>query len=155
MTDSILSNEEIEALRSIQKRVTDPGRRWSEKPGRHRQRNHVAKTEDGNQFRLYLRENLDDERDFSCGLALIQRGTKPLSLVRYNGSSHAHGTIRYRCHIHRATNEALSAGMKIDNHAEETDRYKTLEGALACLIADCGIVGLNAEHDELDLFDGD
>ena len=78
---------------------------------------------------------------------------KHLSLIRYNGSSHRHGVISYSCHIHSATAEALTAGNKIDSHAEETARYKFLQGALACLIDDCGIQGLNAEHDEQDLFD--
>ena len=65
---------------------------------------------------------LDDDQDFSCGLALVRRGGKPLSLVRYNGASHAHGEIRYRCHIHRATAEAMSVGTKADAHAESTER---------------------------------
>ena len=68
--------------------------------------------------------------------------------------SHAHGDIRYRCHIHRATAEAISTGRKVDSHAEATDRYRTLEGALACLIKDCGVQGLTAQPDERDLFDG-
>ncbi|MYJ73026.1 MAG: hypothetical protein F4092_14915 [Rhodospirillaceae bacterium] len=74
--------------------------------------------------------------------------------MRYNGSSHAHGDIRYRCHIHRSSAEALAAGKKIDSRADETDRYATLQGALACLIEDCGVQGLTAEHDDRDLFDG-
>ena len=61
--------------------------------------------------------------------------------------------IRYRCHIHRATAEAILAGTKIDRHAEETDRCITLKGALACLIDDCGVRGLTSEHDLPDLFD--
>ena len=153
MTDLVLSNDEINTLRAGRKKVTNPGARWTEKPGRHKQRNHLAESEDGKRFRVYLRQNLDDLRDFSCGLALVHKGGKPVSLVRYNGSSHAHGDIAYRCHIHRATSEALAAGKKIDSHAEETDRYKTLDGALACLIDDCGIQGLTSRHDERDIFD--
>ena len=154
MTDPLLSDDALDGLRSAPKRVTNPGARWSEKPGRHLQRNFSAETEDGALYRVYMRQNLDDERDFSCGLALIQKGGRPLSLIRYNGSSHPHGDIRYRCHIHRATAEALDAGRKIDSHAEETERYKTLEGALACLIDDCGVRGLTTRHDERGLFDG-
>ena len=153
MTEIILSNDELDEFRSTPKQVTDPKSRWTEKPGRHKQRNHIAESVDGTQFRLYLRQNLDDESDFSCGLALIRKGGKPLSLVRYNGSSHAHGDILYRCHIHRATADALLAGKKIDSHAEESNRYKSLEGALACLIDDCHIEGLKAEHDQRDLLD--
>ena len=154
MTDPLLSNDDLNGLRSASKRVTNPGAHWLEKPGRHQQRNFRAEADGGEAFRIYLRQNLDDDQDFSCGLALVQRGGKPLSLVRYNGASHAHGEIRYRCHIHRATTEAIAAGRKIDGHAEETGRYKTLEGALACLIDDCGVHGLTAKPDERDLFDG-
>ena len=153
MTDVHFSDNDLNRLRSARKRVTNPGARWSEKPGRHRQRNFSVESEDGSVFRVYLRQNLDDEKDFSCGLALVQRGGRPLSLVRYNGSSHVHGEIRYRCHIHRASAEALAEGRKIDSDADETDRYKTLDGALACLIEDCGVQGLTARPDERDLFD--
>ena len=154
MTDTLMSNEDLDGLRSALKRVTNPRAQWREKPGRHRQRNFTAEAEGGVVYRIYLRQNLDDDQDFSCGLALVQRGGRPLSLVRYNGASHAHGEIRYRCHIHRATAEAMSAGRKVDGHADATDRYRTLEGTLALLIEDCAVQDLTAQHDERDLFDG-
>ena len=154
MTDLLLSNDALDGLRLALKRVRNPGARWREKPGQHRQRNFTAEAEGGAVYRIYQRQNLNDERDFSCGLALVQRGGKPLTLARYNGSSHAHGEIRYRCHIHRATAEALAAGRRIDSYAEETDRYKTLEGALACLVADGAVQGVSAKLDERGLFDG-
>lgn len=56
--------------------------------------------------------------------------------------------------IHRATAEALEAGRKAEIFAEGTDRYSTLEGALACLIRDCSVQGLSADFDPRDLFDG-
>ncbi len=86
-----------------------------------------------------------------------KRGGKPISLVRYNGSSHVHGEIRYDYHIHQAAANAVESGRKIDSHANQTDRYKTVEGALACLIEDCQVSGIDAKHDGqdlLDLFDG-
>lgn len=154
MTELPLTDDDLNGHLAAPKRVTNPGARWLEKPGRHRQRNYIAVSDDGSSYRVYLRQNLDDERDFSCGLALMQRGGKSLSLVRYNGSSHVHDDIRYHCHIHRASAEAIAAGRKVDSRADETDRYATLEGALACLIEDCGVRGLTAEHDDRDLFDG-
>ena len=154
MTDLLLSNDEFDRHRSASKRVSNPGARWLEKPGRHKQRNFNAVTADGAVYRIYQRQNLDDDQDFSCGLALVQRGGKSLSLVRYNGASHVHGEIRYACHIHRATAEALAAGTKVDRSAEGTKRYWTVEGALACLIEDCGVEGLSSNHDERGLFDG-
>ena len=83
--------------------------------------------------------------------AARRKAAEPGSLQR---ASHVHGEIRYTCHIHRATAEALGAGRKVDSHAEGTERYRTVEGALACLIEDCGVEGLSANHDERDLFDG-
>ena len=154
MTDLMLSNDTLNRLRSASKRARNPGSRWLEKPDRHKQRNFNAVGEDGAIYRIYQRQNLDDDLDFSCGMALVRRGGKPLSLVRYNGASHVHGKIRYAFHVHRATSEALTAGRKVDSHAEGTDRYRTVEGALACLIEDCGVEGLSANHDGRDLFDG-
>lgn len=154
MTDLLLSNDALDQLRSASKRVRNPGARWLKKPGGHKQRNFNVVGADGAVYRIYQRQNLDDDLDFSCGLALMRRGGKPLSLVRYNGASHVHGEIRYAFHIHRATSEAVEAGKKVDSHAESTDRYTTLEGALACLIDDCRVKGISANHDELGLFDG-
>ena len=149
MTDLLLSNEVLDRLRSASRRVRNPGARWLEKPGRHKQRNFNAVAEDGAVYRIYQRQNLDDDLDF-----IVRHGGKPLSLVRYNGASRVHEEIRYACHIHRATSEALAAGKKVDSHAEGTDRYRTVEGALACLIEDRGVEGLSANHDRRDPFDG-
>lgn len=155
MTDVLISDGEFDAMRTAPKRVTNPQARGREKPGGHKQRNFnlIAEHDDAKRFRLYLRQNLDDEQDFSCGLALIRLGGRSVSLVRYNGSSHRHGDILFHCHIHRATEEASLAGKKIDSHAEATDRYRTLNGALACLIDDCCVDGISASHDTRDLFD--
>ena len=154
VTDLQLSNDALEGLRTAPKHVKNPRSQWRVKPGRHRQRNFTANTEKDEVFRIYLRQNLDDALDFSCGLALVQRGGRPLTLIRYNGSSHVHGELRYCCHIHRATAEAIDAGRKLDSRAEATDRYSTLEGAFACLIHDCGVQGVNANYDNPSLFDG-
>lgn len=153
MNDVLFADGELQQFRSCPKKVKNPGARWSLKPG-HKQRNYnvVSLDDDNFRFRLYQRQSMADEKDFSCGLALIQPGGRSLSLVRYNGSSHAHGDILYRCHIHKATSGALHSGKKIDSHAEETHRYHTLRGALACLVQDCAIQGLRTTHDAGDLF---
>lgn len=153
VTELLLSDDDLKAYLSHPKRIINPRARWHDKPG-HRQRNYsaVSKNDDAVRFRIYLRQNPNDEKDFSCGLALIPKGGKSISLARYNGSSHRHGSISYRCHIHHATAAAIKAGKKPDGHAEETDRYRTLGGALACLIEDCAVQGLTAEPDQPELF---
>lgn len=149
-----MSNEEIDGFRKALKNVENPKARWIEKPGRHEQRNYIAETADGSRYRIYQRKNIDDKKDFSCGLALLRKCGKPFTLVRYNGSNHPHGDIHYRCHIHRTRAEAIIAGIKIDSFAEKTDRYRTMEGAWACLLDDCKVVGLTAQYDHPELFDG-
>ena len=142
----------LDDLRSMPKRVTNPGARWSEKPKvnpGHRQRIFQAygREDQHDRFSIYMRQNLSDESGFSCGISYLPRGGRSLTLARYNGPGHVHGDIIYRTHIHRATERAIAKGKKPESHAEETDRFTTLQGALACLIEDFNIVGLGAKHD--------
>ena len=153
MNVRLYKKAELEKLRAMPKRVTNPGARWSDKPKVrpvHRQRNlQAVGGSDGDvHFFIYQRQNLADESDFSCGVAYLPRGGKSLTLARYNGPSHEHGAIEYRPHIHHATEEAIAAGKKSEREAEETDRYRTLEGALACLIDDFHLSGIAAERDQ-------
>ena len=144
---------ELEELRALPKRVTNPRARWSDKPKArpaHGQRNFLAvgQQDEAARFLIHQRRNLADENDFSRGITYLARGGPPLTLARYNGPGHEHGAIAYRPHIHRATEEATAAGGKPEREAEETGRYETLEGALACLIDDFNLSGLTARHDQ-------
>ena len=156
MTEQLFSDAELERYRTAPKRVTNPRARWVAKPGRHEQRNFeaVSEVDDRVRFRVYQRRNLDDDRDFSCGLALIGGGGRPLSLMRCNGANHKHGTIHFRCHVHRATAGAIAAGRKADDRAEAADEYRTIEEAFAYLVRECGIQGLTAKPDEESLPNG-
>ena len=59
--------------------------------------------------------------------------------------------MMYRPHIHKTT-EAILAGRRPDFEASETDRYTTLEGALACLLEDYSVTGISARREEPRLF---
>ena len=143
VTIRLYTDGELDSLRSAPKRVTNPGARWVTKPG-HQQRNfQVAGLEDeAVRFAVYLRQSEQDEGDFSCGIAYLPRGGSRLTLARYNGSSHAHGDIAYRPHIHRATARAIAAGKKPESEAAETDLYTSIDGAFRCLILDFQIKGI-------------
>ena len=142
MNIRLYADDELSELRSMPKRVTNPGARWGEKPG-HRQRNFQVMGENQNsRFAIYLRQNLRDANDFSCGIAYLPPGGTRLTLARYNGPSHVHGDIAYRPHIHRATARAIAAGRKPESEADETDRFTTLNGAFGCLIDDFWIEGI-------------
>ena len=149
MSTRLYTDDELDALRSMPKRVNNPRARWTGKPG-HRQRNfQITGEPDEARFQVYQRQNVRDDHDFSCGIAYLPRGGARLTLARYNGPSHIHGDIAYRPHIHRATERAIAAGRKPESEAEETDRFRTLDGAFACLIDDFQLGGITPpDHDQ-------
>ncbi len=143
MTIRLYTDDELAKLRSMPKRVTNPGARWVTKPG-HRQRNfQVTGREDlSASFAVYQRQSGSDTKDFSCGIAYLPQGGSRLTLARYNGSSHVHGDIAYHPHIHNATERSIADGRKPESEAEETDLYTTLDGAFRCLILDFQLQGI-------------
>ncbi|MBI3775408.1 MAG: hypothetical protein HY273_07625 [Gammaproteobacteria bacterium] len=150
MNFDVPTDAELDHLRQLPKLVANPRCQWKNKPG-HRQKNFLA--EGGKyQFEIYLRQNTNDERDFSCGLKIIKPDGTALTLCRYNGGGHAHHDIQYRPHIHIATAAAISLGRKPETHADETNRYEKLDGALHCLVSDCMVNGLPTQPDERDMF---
>lgn len=154
MVIHLYTNEELDLLRIVRKQVTNPGARWTEKPltaPAHRQRSFKVIGENDRQetrFEIYQRQNLLDHCDFSCGIAHVSLDGSRLTLARYNGPGHEHGDIIYRPHIHRATAEAIASGKKPEREAEETDRFATLEGALACPLDDYNVTGFTAAREE-------
>ena len=86
MNARLYTDDELHVFRSMPKRVTNPGARWTTKPGHH-QRNFqvLAIKEDGVRFIVYQRQNELDDGDFSCGIAYLPRGGFRLTLARYNG----------------------------------------------------------------------
>ena len=152
MVTKLYTEAELDALRSMPKRIANPRARWLKKPRErpaHRQRSFQVSggDDEGARFLVYQRQNLEDEQDFSCGIAYLPRGAQPLTLARYNGPSHEHGDIVYRPHIHRASEAAIAAGRKAEADATESDRFESLEGALACLMEDFNVRGPRAQPD--------
>ena len=148
----LYTEADLATLQSMQKRVINPGARWLEKPKTrpvHRQRAFQVSggSDDEARFLIYQRENLLDQFDYSSGILYLPRGASSLTLARYNGPSHEHREIVYRTHIHRASEKAIAAGLKPESDAEETDRFETLEGALACLVGDFNVTGIRVQHD--------
>ena len=153
MPNRLYTDEGLHALRAMPKRIDNPRSHWPEKPAgapSHRQRSFKAGGGGDEQsiFEIYQRQNIQDDADFSCGIAHVALNGPRLTLARYNGPGHEHGHILYQPHIHRATAKAIASGRKPECEAEETDRYQTLEGALACLLEDFSTAGLRTEHDQ-------
>lgn len=141
-----LNDEDIKRLLKAKKHVSSKTRSKSQRGSE--QRDFVLQLEDGSRLTLYLRQNIQDPDAFSCGLRL-DHGGESLTLCRYNGPDHAHRNplededLPIVAHIHVATERYQLAGLKPDKYASPTDRYKTLDEAVRCLVEDCNIQGLD------------
>ena len=151
-----LTDEKINDLLKCPKQLNNPMARSKNKDG-HEQYNFTATATDGSGhiFEIYKRQNLREgmEDDFSCGISWIAPNGEPLTLRRYNGSSHDHPNqieqtrIGYNCHIHIATERYIKANKKPEGFAEVTNRYNSISGALHCLVKDCNISGIKTSPD--------
>lgn len=98
----------------------------------------------GSEFRLILRQSSFNALDFSVILAYRPPGTNQLfRLRRYNGKSHEHtnvleGQTFYDFHVHRATERYQESGLREDAFAEPTDHFADFQGAIRCLLTECG-----------------
>ena len=157
MATKLYNEADLARLKSMPKQVINPNARWSEKPIAspvHRQRSFKLRQVSDSlpSFEVYQRQNLLDLVDFSCGIAYLPLDGSRLTLARYNGPSHEHGSIAYQPHIHTATAAAIADGRKPEREASWTDRFSSLEGALACLLEDFNVAGVFAKHDRPGLF---
>lgn len=102
--------------------------------------------DDGDQFRLILRQNMINKLDFSLILAVrTPQSNQLFRLRRYNGKSHEHTNhiekvSFYDFHIHLATTRYQELGTREDAYAEPTERYVDFSGAFDCLIDDANFV---------------
>lgn len=155
-----ITDAELDRLRRMPKRVENPRARAQRLEGRE-QYNYTLTSENGeHHFQLYTRQNTRPgmEDSFSCGLNVVKANGETLTLCRYNGPSHPHRNhleddgFAFVCHIHIATERYLLAGRDAETFATTTDRFRTLQGALHCLVTDCAVSGLEPTPDEPTLF---
>ena len=152
-----LTDERIEQLLRMPKRVTNPTAR-NVADANHDKRDYVVESADGTErFKIFVRQNKTVLDDFSCGLQWLPPGSESLILARYNGSSHDHpnrlegSRVDYVCHIHKTTERYVKANLKPECFAEATDTYETCGGALHRLVTDCNITGIETKGDHPEL----
>jgi hypothetical protein len=114
----------------------------------HKERELKIKTESGNRFILFVRENLGLANDFTVGIRFVSATGVNYCLRRYNGNSHKHTNHLERMngevnqsfagefHIHYATERYLKCRKRIDGYAEPTNQFSSLQTALDSIVAD-------------------
>ncbi len=112
--------------------------------------------ENGSTFRILLRQAVANSLDFSVILGYVPPESDSLfRLRRYNGKSHPHTNhiervSFYDFHVHQATERyqaGITPGVREDSYAEPTTRYADIQGALRCLLDDCGFDALNTQYE--------
>lgn len=142
-----LTDDEIaRVIRERKPLPTDYRSRTQVRPKRgHKEREMDVRGAEGSEFRIILRQSLFNPLDFSVILAFCPPQSNQLfRLRRYNGKSHEHtntveGQTFYDFHIHQASERYQDIGeRKEDAYAEPTDRFSDMQGAIRCLLEDCG-----------------
>jgi hypothetical protein len=109
----------------------------------HKEQELDIKGENGNLFRLILRQSSFNMMDFSVILAYCPAQSNQIfRLRRYNGKSHEHtnfieSNTFYDFHIHMATERYQELGSREDAYAEPAQRFFDLHSAINCMISDC------------------
>jgi hypothetical protein len=118
----------------------------TKRKGGHGERELDIRGVEGSDFCLIVRQSAVNPLDFSVILGYrMPQSTGVFRLRRYNGNHGEHtnrleGATFTGCHIHTATQRYQDLGAKEDHFAEPTVRYSDLDGAVGCMVADCGFI---------------
>ncbi len=112
---------------------------------KHRRKEYPVSSASGNEFVIAVRQAVPNPLNFSVILMHRIPGYNTLfRLCRYNGRHGGHtneiekNKIGDECHIHTATERYQRLGGDEEGFAVETTRYSDLNGAVRCLLEDCG-----------------
>lgn len=147
------TKRELQNLRELSKTVTNPKVRRHRKPTKCPVYEQLTFEVTGTttygmecRFLVYQRKCLRDAFNYSCGIVYLPPEGSPLTLARYNGPSHRHGDIKYKAHIHMATEDAIADGRRPESLAIETTRYRSIGEAFMCLAQDYKLSGFDQKH---------
>ncbi|MDE0237631.1 MAG: hypothetical protein OXN95_10445 [bacterium] len=142
----IYSDAEITALIAEPKYFPGSGASLQLRQKRGHSEQHVElESDSGADFALVLRQNSQNQFDFSIILTVRPIGTASLfRLRRFNGRSHKHrntieGDVFFDFHIHTATERYQRIGAREDAYAEPTTQFASFQSAWQFAVADVNI----------------
>ncbi|MCH8165501.1 MAG: hypothetical protein IH889_07825 [Planctomycetes bacterium] len=155
-----LTQDEIDRLISEPKKLPSDYRKRMTTRGKrgHRERELAIEGTEESEFLVILRESMHNPLAFSVILGYRVPNTNQLfRLRRYNGKSYEHtnkleGDTFYDFHVHQATERYQNSGFREDAYAKPVVTYSDFEGAVQCLIDECGFQ--RPDDDNMPLFEG-
>lgn len=154
---SLLTDGQLDALRSEPKKRSSSSREKEKMGHLGRQYDLVASVNSERHYRLFIRQSASNEDVFSVGLTLILPDGD-LILCRYNSAHHGHRNILEKTklppafHQHVATQRYISVGLDTDGFAILRTDYHSVDTALAMLVQECNIEGIFKPDPQAKLF---
>lgn len=139
------NQEFINFLISCPKRIKEAPKKEMVCEKGHLRNNMKLISDDGKfEFEVFIRVNQAFPENFSIGLVYIPRdGTSRITLLRYNGPHGPQNSIdshHASSHIHIATEENISKGLRAEKSAILTTEYATYQDAIYFFVKKCGIM---------------
>lgn len=141
-----MTHQEIERLIQLPKTVhfRKPAKGYREENGHRRCDLDLHTTPDGLKFKVFIRQNIKFDENFSIGLRYITDNDTlgTVTLIRYNGPhkepSHPSDSHHCKYHIHRLTSAEIASGnfQPQERAREITTRYGSFEEAVAVFFVD-------------------
>lgn len=157
------SDDEISALITCPKVIADPPSRQMKEERGHRRSGMTLRSKDNQfEFRVFMRQSLEFEEDFSVGLDYIPRDEAgSICLLRCNGKHGGHQAHPHHLsyHIHTVKAEDITAGIRLERHIEITEKYASFYDAIRLFISLINLEGAEKYYPfitgQKDLFSGE
>ncbi len=152
---TIFTSAFINELLHCDKKIISSPSQKNKSSNMYKQTNIAIESTDGRyKFSVFINEHLQLLEIFSVGLVYIHEDIGYTIITRYNGDHGQHknqltGEKFPGFHIHTLTPAALEAGLKGENHAEQTTKFATLKEAMRVFFTDLHILNYSEFYPEL------
>jgi len=130
----IYTDEVIATLIECPKKITKTPSKSPKSDRGHLRNDFEVESEDGeHRFNCFVRVNEKFQENFSVGLDYLPKDEPgSVVLVRCNGPHGPHKVHDHHmfCHIHKATSETISKGLRPESNIEVTEGYSSYQDAI-------------------------
>jgi hypothetical protein len=130
----IYTDELIETLIGCSKKITRPPSKIMKSDRGHLRNDLEVESENGeHKFTCFIRVNEKFQENFSIGLDYLPKDEPgSVMLLRCNGSHGPHKVYDHHafCHVHKATAETISKGLRPESSIEVTEEFSSYQEAI-------------------------